>query len=390
MVEKLNSSNQPTGNSTLQIYSQAGQLLYEEAITSSIAGADGIFANGFERSGTTFHYLDKTLVARKEAQNSVTTTTYLHTDILGSVVAETNQSQQVIKRTNYQPFGLPSGANNGPGYTGHVMDADTSLIYMQARYFDPDVGRFLSMDPKPPIAIDGTDFNRYAHARNNPYRNVDPDGRIVETVWDVANIGIGVVVATGNYIGAAIDAVGVVVDTASTIVPVVPAGAGVAIKAARAADAVVDKVRVIDAAKRATEIHSTLKPGTALRTTTAVTETAEGTRVVSSSERRLRPEQRSALRDGEVEGVGPGHAEATGVNAAERMGLKPTGTAASRPICPSCAGTLQERTHLDTHLFPTKRNTLRLSFSAIAVQDRSGPRRPVRCGNPTLFSSRRS
>jgi hypothetical protein len=97
------------------------------------------------------------------------------------------------------------------------------------------------------------------------------------------------------------------------------------------------------AEQRAAEIHATLKPGTQSRTTTAVTETAEGTRVVSSSERRLRPAQRKALQPGEVEGVGPGHAEVTGVNAAEGMGLTPTGTAASRPICPGCADTLQQR-----------------------------------------------
>jgi RHS repeat-associated protein len=140
------------------------------------------------------------------------------------------------------------------------MDTDTSLIYMQARYYDPDVGRFLSMDPKPPMAIDGTDFNRYAYARNNPYRNVDPDGRIVETVWDVANIGIGVVsfgknVATGNYIGAVIDAVGVVVDTAAAVVPGVPGGAGAAIKAVRAADAVTTAARTERVAESASDLN---------------------------------------------------------------------------------------------------------------------------------------
>lgn len=35
----------------------------------------------------------------------------------------------------------------GPGYSGHVKDEDTQLIYMQARYYDPEVGRFLSAEP---------------------------------------------------------------------------------------------------------------------------------------------------------------------------------------------------------------------------------------------------
>ena len=83
LVEKLDVNNQPTGNLTLQIYSQAGKLFYEEAITSSTAGADVIFDNGFEQNGTTYHYLDKTLVARTDAQNTITPTTYSHTKLPG-------------------------------------------------------------------------------------------------------------------------------------------------------------------------------------------------------------------------------------------------------------------------------------------------------------------
>ncbi|WP_423682129.1 RHS repeat domain-containing protein [Undibacterium sp. WLHG33] len=96
------------------------------------------------------------------------------------------------------------------------------------------------------------------------------------------------------------------------------------------------------AAERANQIHSVLDPRAQRARTTAVTETEEGVRVVSSSERRLSPAQRALLKSNEVEGVGVGHAEVTGVNAARQMGLTPTGTAASRPICSGCANTLQE------------------------------------------------
>jgi hypothetical protein len=46
---------------------------------------------------------------------------------------------------------------------------------MQQRYYDPIIGRFLSTDPVP--ADDGSLFNRYSYAVNNPLRFVDPDGR---------------------------------------------------------------------------------------------------------------------------------------------------------------------------------------------------------------------
>ena len=64
--------------------------------------------------------------------------------------------------------------------------------------------------------------------------------------------------------------------------------------------------------------------------------------VVSSSENALRPAVKAMLGEGEVAAQGAGHAEVTGVNAAKQMGLTPTGVAASRGICPSCAQFLQD------------------------------------------------
>jgi hypothetical protein len=94
------------------------------------------------------------------------------------------------------------------------------------------------------------------------------------------------------------------------------------------------------AAMRAFELSSALGD-TARWVTIAVTETKEGTTVVSSNENLLRPVVRSLLKDGEVAAKGAGHAEVTGVNAARQMGLTPTGVAASRAICPSCADFLR-------------------------------------------------
>ena len=48
-------------------------------------------------------------------------------------------------------------------------------MYMQARYYDPVIGRFYSNDP---VGFrDVHSFNRYAYANNNPYKYVDPDGK---------------------------------------------------------------------------------------------------------------------------------------------------------------------------------------------------------------------
>lgn len=61
-----------------------------------------------------------------------TTVSYIHTDALGSVVAESDASGNVIKRYVYEPYGAVVGGQveDGPGYTGHVSDAATGLSYM--------------------------------------------------------------------------------------------------------------------------------------------------------------------------------------------------------------------------------------------------------------------
>ena len=115
------------------------------------------------------------------------TVEYVHTDALGSVVAVTDANRNIVERREYEPYGyqLTPTLQNGPGYTGHVQDASTGLTYMQQRYYDPLLGRFLSVDPV--TMHDNGDprlFNRYGYANNNPYTYVDPDGRL-------ANFAIG-------------------------------------------------------------------------------------------------------------------------------------------------------------------------------------------------------
>lgn len=109
------------------------------------------------------------------------TVTYIYTDPQGTPLAEADASGNITARFDYAPYGTAvasmSPAPNGPGYTGHVSDPDTGLVYMQARYYDPSVGRFLNTDPVTPSAGNAFSFNRYAYANNNPIVNIDPDGR---------------------------------------------------------------------------------------------------------------------------------------------------------------------------------------------------------------------
>ena len=120
-----------------------------------------------------------------------TTVTYIHTDALGSVVAESDANGNVIKRYDYEPYGAVVGGEvpDGPGYTGHVSDSATGLSYMQQRYMDPQLGVFLSVDPVTAYDQPVGQFNRYRYANGNPYKFIDPDGRqslprsVYETDW---------------------------------------------------------------------------------------------------------------------------------------------------------------------------------------------------------------
>jgi RHS repeat-associated protein len=57
------------------------------------------------------------------------------------------------------------------------MDVGTQLTYMQQRYYDPSIGRFLVPDPISTDRHTGAGFNRFAYAANSPLSFADPDGR---------------------------------------------------------------------------------------------------------------------------------------------------------------------------------------------------------------------
>lgn len=106
---------------------------------------------------------------------------YYYTDPQGTPLAKADANGTIIATYDYAPYGQAvvnmSGAPDGPGYTGHVNDPETGLVYMQARYYDPSTGRFLSVDPVGVEAGNEFAFNRYLYGRGNPILNIDPNGK---------------------------------------------------------------------------------------------------------------------------------------------------------------------------------------------------------------------
>ncbi len=67
----------------------------------------------------------------------------------------------------------------GRGYTGHEHLTVFGLINMNARLYDPALGRFLSPDPYVQEMDFSQNFNRYSYCLNNPLRYVDPSGEFI-------------------------------------------------------------------------------------------------------------------------------------------------------------------------------------------------------------------
>jgi RHS repeat-associated protein len=157
------------GSTRLHIYGQDGKL---QMSTSS--------GGGRPTGGTLYFYLGDKQIAEWD---SVRGTQFVHSDALGSPVARTTiTGAGSVVRTRFEAYGaVAQGSKPGPtlgllGFSGHVQDSETDLVYMQQRYYDPLAGRFLSVDPVVTDVKTGDHFNRYVYAENNPYKYTDPDG----------------------------------------------------------------------------------------------------------------------------------------------------------------------------------------------------------------------
>ena len=117
---------------------------------------------------------------------------FYHTDPVGTPLAMTNASGQVVWRADYKPFGEENTETTNPKnnkeFAGKEKDEETGLYYFGARYLDAKVGRFTAVDPARAIdprnsktneelLLNSQGLNPYAYAFNNPYRYADLDGK---------------------------------------------------------------------------------------------------------------------------------------------------------------------------------------------------------------------
>lgn len=141
---------------------------------------------------------------------------YILRDHLGSITHVINSSGAVVQELSYDAWGrLRNPSNNtiyapasepepylGRGYCGHEHITGVGLINMNARLYDPLLGRFLSPDPYVQAPEYSQSFNRYSYCLNNPLIYKDEDGEFLHLIIGAVIGGIVNVIANAKNISS--------------------------------------------------------------------------------------------------------------------------------------------------------------------------------------------
>ena len=135
-------------------------------------------------------------------------TYFYRKDAQGNIIALLDSSGNTVVKYRYDAWGNHAvqdengadiadashiGNRNPFRYRGYYYDTETELYYLQTRYYDPETGRFITIDGieyLDPKTING--LNLYAYCGNNPVMNVDPMGtqastHVVAVIFSILN-----------------------------------------------------------------------------------------------------------------------------------------------------------------------------------------------------------
>ena len=131
----------------------------------------------------------------------------------GGVVRIVNSSRSVVASYTYDPWGKIISSSgtladiNPLRYRGYYYDSETGFYYLQSRYYDPEIGRFINADSY--ASTDATGLlstNMFAYCENDPVNKSDPSGEAFSLIT----------IAVGATVGALVNAAGTALSNVAT------------------------------------------------------------------------------------------------------------------------------------------------------------------------------
>lgn len=137
-------------------------------------GQDVILDDNSDSDRPSIYYQNAPGIDNKLEMSGDKKTYFFLQDHLGSTVGLADNGGSIVETNNYDSFGNPTNSSFSTRYqfTGREFDTFSGLQYSRARYYDPQIGRFISEDS---IGLNGG-INEYAYVSNNPVNATDPTG----------------------------------------------------------------------------------------------------------------------------------------------------------------------------------------------------------------------
>ena len=159
----------------------ATDLLTPDALYSIESGR--LVLNFFDGQG---------IVARQVAGGGLV---FLHPDHLGGLAVVTDAAGQVVDSLRYDPYGkvlerTGAGVAIPLGFTGGTPEPASGLLYLSARYYHPDLGRFVSPDSIIQDVLHPIAWSPYVYCRDNPVSYIDPSGH---SFWGIFLAAVAIV-----------------------------------------------------------------------------------------------------------------------------------------------------------------------------------------------------
>ncbi|MER7489160.1 polymorphic toxin-type HINT domain-containing protein [Streptomyces sp. NPDC126497] len=177
---KLGEATEANGSKSSYLYDGSGKRVVRKDSSGTTVYLPGtelkLSADGTKKSATRYYEYAGQSVAVRTADK----VSFVASDHHGTGEVAIDAATGAISQRRFDPYGVDRGEKTGTwpgekGYVGGTIDAQTGLTHLGAREYDPQLGKFISVDP----VIDYTrphQINGYAYADNSPVTLSDPSG----------------------------------------------------------------------------------------------------------------------------------------------------------------------------------------------------------------------